>query len=282
MINLLRYRDWNSLFESKTMAPIPSIPSGSLVCPTSWGSRDSIKNMLKKIATNYKSDIEFCSKELSIPAEAIVSFIAVESGGNSSAGTAGHATQGLMQWNRAYAKSNLEKAKKNGRLSDAVINKLSTYGVKFDSSGKTREITNKDQLKSGFNILMGSIIINRMANETWGTEDGVLRLDRIIAVYNAGEFGDTGKKATSGSYDNPEDLSKAVNPITRAYISKIFGKNGTLDIIQTDDILSDYPSDSTVIPEETAETPTETPSQNTENPSSVEFGTGEYPPPAED
>jgi hypothetical protein len=278
MINLLRYRDWKFLFESKTMAPVPEVPSGSLVCPTSWGSRNSVKAMLEKIWTKYKTDIEFVADELSIAPEITISFIAVESAGNSSAGTAGHETQGLMQWNRNYAKSNLEDAKKNGRLSDAVINKLSTYGVKFDADGKTKTITNADQLKPGFNILMGSIILNKMSKEDWGTDDdGSMRLDRMIAVYNAGPYGDTGKKARLGNYKTPEDLAKSVNPTTRAYISKIFGKNGTLDIIKTDGILSDYyPSVETPI-----ETPTEISSQNTENPSSVEFGTGEYPPPAE-
>jgi len=133
-----------------------------------------------------------------------------------------------------YAKSNLEKEYAEKRLTEAEQKKLASYGIKF-TNGKTRAITNSDQLKAELNILIGSIILGQMADEKWATDsNGSLRLDRMIAVYNAGAYGDTGKKARLGEYATPYDLSKAVNPTTSAYINKILGKDGAMDILTSD------------------------------------------------
>jgi hypothetical protein len=68
----------------------------------------------------------------------------------------------------------------------------------------------------------------------WANSNGELRLDRIISVYNAGAYGDTGKKAIYGDYPDALSLSKAVNPVTRAYIGKILGLNGAMDVATSD------------------------------------------------
>ena len=210
------------------------IPSEKLISPMSWGSRQSIKTMLERILYNYGTFITFASENSKLPKSVIASFIAVESGGNSKAGASGHITQGLMQWNRTYAKSNLDKEYEQKRLTPAEIQKLASFGIKF-TNGKTRAITNADQLKPELNILIGSIILGQMADEKWATDsNGSLRLDRMIAVYNAGAYGDTGKKARFGEHITPYDLAKAVNPTTSAYISKILGKDGAMDIVTSD------------------------------------------------
>lgn len=210
------------------------IPSEKLISPLSWGSRQSIKTMLEKILYNYGTFITFASENSKLPKSVIASFIAVESGGNSKAGASGHITQGLMQWNRTYAKSNLETEYAEKRLTPAEIQKLASFGIKF-TNGKTRAITNADQLKPELNILIGSIILGQLADEKWATDsNGSLRLDRMIAVYNAGAYGDTGKKARFGEHNTPYDLAKAVNPTTSAYISKILGKDGAMDILTSD------------------------------------------------
>jgi len=210
------------------------IPSEKLISPMSWGSRQSIKTMLERILYNYGSFITFASENSKLPKSVIASFIAVESGGNSKAGASGHITQGLMQWNRTYAKSNLDKEYEQKRLTPAEIQKLASFGIKF-TNGKTRAITNADQLKPELNILIGSIILGQLADEKWATDsNGSLRLDRMIAVYNAGAYGDTGKKARFGEHLTPYDLAKAVNPTTSAYISKILGKDGAMDILTSD------------------------------------------------
>jgi len=205
-------------------------PASGLTAPTSWGSKEAIKKMMEKIYKDYGTYIDFVAKESNLPKEMIASFIAVESGGNAKAGASGHITQGLMQWNRTYAKSMLEREKSQGRMTKAEEDKLASFGIKFDSKGKTRAITNADQLKPELNILIGTMLLGQLVDTDWGTEDGEIKLDRVIAVYNAGAYGDTGKKARSKTYKTPKALADAVNPITRAYINKILGLNGALHL----------------------------------------------------
>ena len=93
-----------------------SVPDKNLTSPSSWGSRKAIATMVRKIATNYGTYLKFASDNSKIPLEILASFIAVESGGNATAGAEGHITQGLMQWNRTYASNTLTNEKKLGRL----------------------------------------------------------------------------------------------------------------------------------------------------------------------
>lgn len=210
------------------------VPASGLQSPSNWGSRTQIKSMLERIWKNYGSYIKFASLNSKIPPKVLVAFIAVESGGKADAGSAGHITQGLMQWNRSYAKTQLERELSQNRMTPAEKSKLAEFGIKFDANGKTREITNADQLKPELNILIGSIVLGQLIDNDWAKEGNKLRLDRVIAVYNAGAYGDTGKKARLGNYPTPKALADSVNSITRAYIAKIVGKDGALDIIETD------------------------------------------------
>ena len=214
------------------------IPASGLVRPESWGSRESIKKMLQKIWADYKPYIEFASAQSKIPKEIIASFISVESGGKPQAGGSGSVTQGLMQWNRTYAKKQLERELAEGRMTDAEKQKLAQFGIKFDSKGLTRNITQADQIKPELNILIGSMLLGQLIDTDWGTEGGEIKMERVIAVYNAGAYGDAGKKARSKQYKTPQALANAVNPITKAYISKMLGKDGAMDIAYTDKILS--------------------------------------------
>lgn len=214
-----------------------NVPAVGLVRPASWGSRDAVKKQLQKIWKDYKPYIEFASEQSKIPKEILVSFISIESGGNPKAGASGHVTQGLMQWNRNYAQAQLERELKEGRMTDAEKQKLAQFGIKFDSKGKTRVITNADQLKPELNILIGSMLLGQLIDTDWGTENNEIKMERVIAVYNAGAYGDTGKKARSKQYATPLALANVVNPTTRSYIAKMLGKDGALDIVKTDNIL---------------------------------------------
>ena len=115
-------------------------------------------------------------------------------------------------------------------MTQAEQDKLASFGIKFDANGKTRTITNADQLKPELNILIGTMLLGQLVDTDWGTEDGEIKLDRVIAVYNAGAYGDTGKKARSKTYKTPKALADVVNPVTRAYINKILGLNGALHL----------------------------------------------------
>jgi soluble lytic murein transglycosylase-like protein len=210
------------------------IPEAGLVSPDTWLTRTKLSEVLQNIEAKYKPFISFASSTSRIPKAVITSFIAVESGGNPTAGASGHPTQGLMQWNREYAKKQLEDELAQGRMSPAEKNKLAEFGIKFDAKGKTRVITNADQLKPELNILIGSIILGQLIDTNWGTDKNGLRLDRIIAVYNAGAFGDTGKKARLGSHKTASELAADVNVVTRAYIKKMLGKDGALHVHKED------------------------------------------------
>lgn len=217
-----------------------SVPQANLVSPTSWGSRASIASMVDKIIANYGPHLKMASQNSKIPVEVLASFIAVESGGNATAGGSGSLTQGLMQWNRQYAKNFLEAEKKKGRMTPEEEAKLKSYGISFDVNGNTRTITQADQVKPGLNILIGSILLGQYADSLydggkftgqWAVDaDNQLRLDRIIAVYNGGAYGDTGKKARTGNHPTAFALANAVNTTTRTYIAKMLGKNGAMDV----------------------------------------------------
>jgi hypothetical protein len=221
-----------------------AVPDKNLTSPSSWGSRKSIASVVRRIMQNYGKYIKFASDNSKIPMEILASFIAVESGGNATAGKDGHITQGLMQWNRDYASNTLSNEKKLGRLTADEEAKLKEFGIKFDANNKTRAITNADQKKAELNILIGSILLGQYADSyvsgkqdkpKWATDDnGNIRLDRIVACYNAGAFGETGKLARFGNYPSPSALAKVVNPTTSNYISKIYGINGAMDVATSD------------------------------------------------
>ena len=215
-------------------------PQANLISPASWGSRDSIVKMMRKIVKDYGKDLKFASENSKIPVGVLAAFIAVESGGNPTAGGSSSPTQGLMQWNRVYAKNFLEAEKRLGRLTPAEEEKLASYGIKFNAQGLTRVITQADQVKPGLNILIGSILLGQYVDSRydggkltgkWAVDEtGALRLDRIITVYNAGAYGPDGKKARTGNHPTAFALANVVNSTTKSYINKILGKNGAMDI----------------------------------------------------
>ena len=228
-----------------------SAPKPNLISPSTWGSREAIKGQISNIMKKYGSFIKTASENAKIPAQVIAAFIAVESGGNPTAGGASSPTQGLMQWNRTYAKNILETEYKLGRLTPEEKSILAKYGVTFNAQGITRTITQADAIKPELNILIGTILLGQYADSyhdggkstmvnavrrKWAVDenDGELRLDRMIAVYNAGAYGDAGSKARTGNHQNAKQLADSVNSTTSAYIKKMLGVNGAMDVASTD------------------------------------------------
>jgi len=228
-----------------------SVPKSGLVSPTTWGSRNAVKGQIETILTKYGKFLKFASDNSKLPMEVLASFISVESGGNPTAGGSGSITQGLMQWNRDFIWASLEAEKRMGRLTPDEEAKLKSFGISYLPSGKlSRKITQADAVKPELNILIGSILLGQYSDGyydggkfkkdtagnkiNWASDNGELRLDRMIAVYNAGAYGDTGKKAISGGYKDALALANAVNPTTRGYINKMLGLNGALDVSTSD------------------------------------------------
>lgn len=218
-----------------------NVPSLNLVAPTSRGTAEQLKKQLKTGLEKYAPFFKAAAENSKLPVELLVAFAATESGVGGNVGPVGHPTRGIMQWNRQYAKTQLESEYKLGRLTPAEKEILARNGIKFDANGKTRVITEKDQMNPEVNILIGSILLGMYADsyiegrkdqKPWGIDEAnQLRVDRMIAVYNAGAYGDAGKKARFGNYPNPASLANAVNSTTRAYIQLILGKNGFYDLM---------------------------------------------------
>jgi hypothetical protein len=207
-------------------------PTNGLNAPASWGSRAQIEAQLRKIWTNYGKYIQFASKESGIAPEVLVSFISVESGGNATAGGAGSATQGLMQFNKNYVKSQLKNEFTSKRLSANEKAKLAAYGFNFDASGNTRDFTQADLIKPELNVVVGSIVLGQLIDQPFAVQNGNLRLDKVITTYNSGLYSKWSKIAMASNSTNAKQLHDelAGNKVTQAYIRKIMGENGALDI----------------------------------------------------
>lgn len=225
-----------------------NIPQQNLFADAGMGSPDQVKAMLREGINKYGKFFQFASENSKLPIEMLMAFASVESGIGRNIGASGHPTRGIMQWNRAYAKTQLENELALGRMTPAEKDKLAEFGIKFDKNGKTRPITEADQIKPELNILIGSIILGQLADSyldglvpdspAWATENDQVRLDRMISVYNAGAYGKTGKLARFGGHPNAYLLSQALktagNNITPKYISRLMGKGGYYDLLMTD------------------------------------------------
>lgn len=223
-----------------------NIPAANLFAPEAIGNEEQVKKVIKQGLDNYGQYFKFASNNSKLPMEMLLAFAAVESGIGRQVGGPGHPTRGIMQWNRQYAKNQLENEYKLGRMTPEEKDYLAKFNIKFDKDGKTRTITEADQMKPGLNILIGSILLGMYADsyiegkqdkEPWGTdENGNLRIDRMIAVYNAGAYGDTGKKARFGKHKTPQELANNINSTTAGYIKKLLGKKGYYDYMLQPDI----------------------------------------------
>lgn len=209
-------------------------PVTGLVSPEKWGSRPAVENQLRKIWSNYGPYFKFAAQESKIPAKMLVAFCAVESGGNPRAGSG--QTIGLFQFNASYVNSQLKNEYKSGRLSPNEAKKLSEYGFKFDNEGNTRKFTLEDAVKPELNIIIGSIILSQLVDQKWATDASKIRLDKIITVYNTGLYSKWSKIAMASQSTNAKQLHDELtgNSVTQAYIRKILGFNGALDIASTE------------------------------------------------
>jgi soluble lytic murein transglycosylase-like protein len=215
------------------------IPQMGLKLPVKWGKRYHMVDGFKKGWAKYGKFFKQASETSKIPVSVLMAFAMVESGFNPNADTG--ATTGMMQWNRSkgYADKILSTEFKMGRMSEKEKEILKRKGVKWDAQGNFAPITASQQLDPELNILIGSIYIGQYADSIyngrkedieWGTDNGVLRLDRIITVYNTGGGAGAGKRARTTEFKTPLQTANALNPVTASYIHKILGTDGALDV----------------------------------------------------
>lgn len=185
---------------------------------------------LKEIGEKYAAPIAKLSKISNIPAELITSFIFIESGGKADI-VSGSKAVGLMQVKSSSASDVVILENRRGRLSDdekaILIAKLgkdrATKLINAKVLSQAQVITDADMKDPEFNLLIGTMYLGMLIDEH--TEQGKVRMDKVISRYNQGYFyAGSGKKLT-GTID--EVLTKLPKE-AKAYVLKMVGKYGTL------------------------------------------------------
>ena len=218
-----------------------SAPISGLNAPKSTtGTREYFASHLRKQWKAYGKYFAPISVMTKVPIEMLVSWAFVESNFNPKANTG--ATSGMMQWDRreGYADKVLTREFKLGRLSEAEKTLLKKHGVKWSKEGVFSPITAQQQLDPELNILIGAIYLGQYADSIaqgvqkpeFATENGEVRIDRMIPLFNAGENSKDSLNAYSKKFKSPlETANNATATVTRDYIHKILGKNGSMDLL---------------------------------------------------
>lgn len=232
---------------------VVSVPVAGLLAPAkSVGTRAYFSGILKTAWNKYGKFFQQASETSKIPVPILFSWAFVESSFNPKAnagysmvdidGSSYKSTAGMMQWDRrsGYADAVLTREFKLGRMSEVEKEILKRKGVKWTTAGVFSPITVTQALDPELNILIGSIYLGQYADSITGkgqqpafaTEDGVLRIDRIIPLYNTGENSTDSKNALSKKFKTAlETANNASKTVTSDYIHKILGKNGTMDVL---------------------------------------------------
>lgn len=217
-----------------------NVPAAGLKLPSGWGTRANMETVLKKGWTKYGKFFTQAAETSKVPVQVLMSFAVVESTMNPSADTG--STTGMMQWNRdpGYADKVLTTEFKLGRMSEAEKEILKRKGVKWSTSGVFQPITAAQQLDAELNILIGSIYLGQYADSivkgvqrpAFAVDNGQLRIDRMVPLYNTGEGSDDSINAMNKKFSTPlQTALNAKRTVTRDYIHKILGVNGAMDVL---------------------------------------------------
>lgn len=192
------------------------------------------RTKINTIKSQYGSIISNIASLTNIPDSLILAFIFIESSGNPNS-VNGNAI-GLMQIGQNAATDIVYNEYKKGRLQQEEIDILRSYlEGRIDqifamrSPGLAKYITGDDLLNPELNILIGSIYLGQLIDESF--EADKLRLDKVIIRYNIGYFSFSRGRQLIGDIAT---LLNKVNPITQAYITKMIGKNGILETIEAE------------------------------------------------
>lgn len=210
----------------------------------SASNKVQVKEKMRTIYLRYKASIDQAARLCNVDKDYITSLIFIESTGNPDA-VSGAGAVGLMQLVPAGASDILVMENLKKRLSEpekTVLRKTlgarldkGILAMKFLGDKKTVDgvtsavwVTKKDLLNTDFNILVGTIYLSLLIDES--VQDGKLRLDKIIVRYNMGYFA----KSKGKDLPSSPELSMVSNlpTETKNYITKFAGTNGTLDLLK--------------------------------------------------
>jgi len=212
---------------------IPAISQSFYDNDSAKANEEKIVNFIRP---KYGKIINNTAKIVGLPSELIEGVIFVESAGREDAQSP--YAVGIMQLSPATASDVIISEKGAGRLEKPEEELLKKYlGTRYSlvekvkpkqkSLGKTF-ITKSDLLKPELNILIGSILLKQLCDEF--VENGKVRLDKVIAVYNGGRYSKSSKKIIPFKGSTSE-LINLVPTETANYIKKLIGTNSILDIL---------------------------------------------------
>ena len=117
-------------------------------------------------------------------------------------------------------------------MTDSEKEFLANYGITFDSKGNTPVLDVEKHVKNPYvNAYIGAMILSQYLDSVWGREDGVARLDRMIARYNGGPKGFEENNIAKKSL---KDVYSSVPEVTQRYMAKILGKDAVMDVLVND------------------------------------------------
>lgn len=212
---------------------------------------------ITKLKTNYLSQFQVASNATGVPIQILLGFSAVESGGALNH-TLNGPSKGLMQVNPDSGWQVLRDQLAVDTLKDfyplyqgapqafTIIKPMDNLGYIFKTN---QPASNYLQVKplattqtyvgqrmvadSQFAILVGSYLLARLIASTIKSV-GQVRLDHIVIKYNAGSgrFRQviTSRGLESASVDTTQVYNNLPIPVSQAYIVKLLGINGYMDI----------------------------------------------------
>lgn len=210
---------------------------GKIVVPMTnqayYPSEDETLKNISTINKRYGNLIKRASQLTNTPESVISSFIWIESTGIANAKNG--ISIGLMQVNPSTIAEAFYKEVEQGRMSSGEMEVIKKFLGKRANKltlpkGKKRFanydfsiVQPYDLFKPEFNILSGSLLLRQFMDKY--TENGVIRMDKVIVAYNTGTKVRKKAEAHTGTTDT---LIPILPKITQAYIKKLVGKNGTL------------------------------------------------------
>jgi len=201
-------------------------------------SSSSVRAKFAEIRRRYGSLINAVAAVTNVPERILVSFVFIESGGDASAVNKGSGAVGLMQLVPAGASDMLSLEARLGRLGAAEKEVLRRYlGSRLDcllsmkyfgqplpcNQRRGVSLTRADLLQPELNLLCGAIYLGILIDQF--TENGVIRLDKVIIKYNQGYF-----KKIKGQ--TVAEVYASAPTETRNYIAKLAGVNSALALSQ--------------------------------------------------
>lgn len=193
----------------------------------SYENANTVISIANSIRAKYGSVIDSVAAITTVPNYIILGFIFVESKGDPNA-ISGKSV-GLMQINPDTAIVALIRENINKQLTGEKLELCKQYlgtrlnvilSKKFTWQTAPGAITKADLLNPEFNILVASIYLNQLMLKT--KEGNVLRLDKVIWLYNRGEF----SKIPAGG---PANVYANAGSVTGKYLRMLLGEKGVLD-----------------------------------------------------